>query len=195
MDDLESRPIRSQHNCLLSFKQRISNLQIAKNGGAAMSQRNYMSKSVIQLRELALENLHDPSVIVKLKHELSFRTTKAARQLLAEIDSGAAISPPVQPPVAQVVSEAITTDFAVDNELTYRYEALRQTFTVKGSLLSRWGMTELMPNEFMQEIVKLWSTKISDTPDQYGRTKELLSKNMLDLGIGTQIVREENRRV
>jgi hypothetical protein len=154
-----------------------------------------MSKSVIQLREIALENLHDPSVIVKLKHELSFRTTKAARQLLAEIDSGAAISPPVQPPKAQVISEAITTDFAVDNELIYRYEELRQTFTVKGSLLSRWGMTELMPNEFMQEIVKLWSNKISDTPDQYGRTKELLFKNMLDLGIGIEIVRDENRRV
>ena len=160
-----------------------------------MVQRIYMSKSVIQLREIALQNLHDSAVILNLRHELSHRSTKSAQHLLAEIDLGATISPLGSPPLAQVVSEIITADHAMDHGLASRYEELRQTFTVKGSLLSRWGMTELMPKEFIQVVVELWSTKITDVPDQFGRTKDLLIKNMLDLGFETEIMREDIPRV
>lgn len=160
-----------------------------------MVQRIYMSKSIIQLREIALQNLHDSTVILNLRHELSYRSTKSARQLLTEIDSGTTISAPGPPPLAQVVSEMTTADHEMDHGLASRYEELRQTFTVKGSLLSRWGMTEIMPKDFMQAVIELWSTRITDVPDQFGRTKDLLIKNMLDLGFETEIMRENIPKV
>jgi hypothetical protein len=156
-----------------------------------MVQRIYLSKSVIQLREIALNNLHNLNVIVNLKQELSFRTTKAARQLLKEIESGATISSASPPLQDRVVFEMTDVQNPVVPELVCRYEELRQTFSAKGSMLSRWGMTELMPKEFMGLIAELWFNKISTVPDQYGRTQELLIKNMRDLEIECDFVRED----
>jgi|GEM_PF-5177812 len=148
-----------------------------------------MSQSAGDLRALAADRINDAVVINEVKYELSFRTTKAARVLLAEVKTGVIASKD-----ARVVPAR--TDYSIEqrldvspsagdecSDLRVRYEELRQTFTERGSSLSKWGMTELMPPEMVIKVVALWKLAVDDVADKHGRSKTVLSADMKKLGI------------
>lgn len=148
----------------------------------AAVKRPYISKSVVQLREISAANPGDAKIIEDVKIELSHRKTSAAKSLLAEIESG-----PISPPVPSTESrERIPKLNMGESEcaaLEARYELLRATFSEQGAVLARWGLTESMPNDFITKVMALWFEEFSAGFTDVIRNKEQLLKDCKFLGI------------
>lgn len=150
----------------------------------AAVKRPYISRSVVQLREIAAANPGDTKIIDDVKIELSHRKSSAAKSLLAEIEIG-----PISPPVPSTESQERTPKLGMGESecaaLEARYELLRATFSEQGAVLARWGLTESMPNDFITKVMQLWLEKFSAGFTDVIRTKEQLLKDCKFLGVAT----------
>ncbi len=124
--------------------------------------RPYRSQSVIELSEI-FNSSNDLDELNLIRNELLFRTTRAARRLLAEIEARLGLEVETSTPVSISQIELDT--------IKKRYELLRQTFDIRGEVLSRWGMTPAMPDELQKLVFDYWSDAVTDNEDLFGRTK------------------------
>jgi len=148
----------------------------------AAVKRPYISKSVIELRQIAVANPNDTKILGDVKIELSHRKSSAAKSLLAEIESGP-VAPPVSSPKPR---EQIPESSLGESEcaaLEARYELLRATFSEQGSVLARWGLTESMPNDLLVKVVSLWIDEFNGGYAHVIRSREQLLKDCKFLGI------------
>ena len=148
----------------------------------AIEKREYSGNTNDELRQIAVANSGDPKVLAKIKRELEFRDSSAATKLLNELDAGGPISPPVQSKSRGTTetSTAIHRDCEV---LEASYELLRATFSEKGEILSRWGITESIPDDLLAKIASLWIEKFKSGYKHIIRSQEQLSKDCQFLGI------------
>ena len=148
----------------------------------AAVKRPYISKSVIQLRQIAAVNPGDTKILGDVKIELSHRKSSAAKSLLAEIESGP-VAPPASSPKPR---EQIPESGLGESEcaaLEARYELLRATFSEQGAVLARWGLTESMPADLLAKVVSLWIEKFNGGYTHVIRSKEQLLTDCKFLGI------------
>ena len=144
--------------------------------------RVYSRKSAMELQQIAAANLGDVKVIEKIKHELAFRSTPAAKKLLSELSAGGSISltPQSKPRVAVDISGSVHKDCEM---LKASYELLRLTFTEQGELLARWGLTESMPVDLLEKIRFMWIEKLTSGYGHAIQTLEQLDKDFKQLEI------------
>ena len=156
----------------------------------AIEKRDYSGNNADELRQIAAANSGDAKVLAKIKHELGFRTTAVAKKLLSELDAGGPISPPVQSKSQGTteISTSIHRDCAV---LEASYELLRATFSEKGEILSRWGMTESIPDDLLAKIASLWIEQFKSGYKHAIRTQEQLLKDCQLLGIVLPIQKKD----
>ena len=138
--------------------------------------RIYSRKSAMELQQIAAANLGDVKVIEKIKHELAFRNTPAAKKLLSELSTGGSISltPQSKPRVVVDISASVHKDCET---LKASYELLRLTFTEQGELLARWGLTQSIPVDLLEKIRSMWIEKLTSGYGDAIRTIEQLDKD------------------
>ena len=151
-------------------------------GTMATEKRAYMTKSAMELQQIAVANSGDVKIIEKIKHELTFRHTAAAKKLLDELGKGGPISltPQSKPRVAVDISASVHKDCEM---LEVSYELLRSTFSEQGELLARWGLTESMPIDLLEKIGTMWIEKLTSGYGHAIRTLEQLGKDFKQLEI------------
>ena len=127
--------------------------------------RPYRSQSIVELSEI-FNSSNDVDELSLIRNELLFRTTRAARKLLAEVDARLGVESETSTPATILQIELDT--------IKKRYELLRQTFDVQGEVLSRWGMTSAMPDELQKLVFDYWSDAVTENEDLFGRTTKKL---------------------
>ena len=146
-----------------------------------MSQRPYSTFGIEKLEALAIEKNHDEITLKKIKHELTFRNTRASRKLASQLELGEEIQERRAPQRNSRQVNEENKEPASDFE--FRYEALRRTFTEKSSILAKWGVSELLPQDILLKVFAFWKTKCDEEPDSYGRSKSSLMEDMIKLGL------------
>jgi hypothetical protein len=63
------------------------------------------------------------------------------------------------------------------------YEMLRSTFSERGEVLSRWGMTDSMPIDLVEKIGSMWLEKLATGYGDAIRTYEQLEKDFKQLEV------------
>jgi hypothetical protein len=151
-------------------------------GKLPAEKRAYLSKSVAELEKIASANLGDEKIIESIKHELVFRTTAKARRLLDALNSGGPIElmPESESRITVAVPEQVFNDCET---LLASYEMLRSTFTERGEVLSRWGMTDSMPIDLLEKIGSMWLEKLATGYGDAIRTYEQLEKDFKQLEV------------
>jgi hypothetical protein len=144
--------------------------------------RPLAQKSTSDLRKMVEADPLNTNLRDSVRYELKFRNRSAARQLLEELGGGSSEQPRIarrrRATDAQELSEPEC------DELRAVFEALRTTFTERGSVLARWGMSESMPQDMLEEVMSCWAARCTDTPDQLGRSQQTLRVDLECLGIG-----------
>ena len=148
----------------------------------ASVKRPYISKSILQLRQIAAANLGDTKILGDLKIELSHRKSSAAKSLFAEIESGPVAPPAYSPKPREQIPESSLGESECA-ALEARYELLRATFSEQGAVLARWGLTESMPDDLLAKIVSLWIDEFNGGYTHVIRSREQLLKDCKFLGI------------
>lgn len=130
--------------------------------------RPYMSRSAEQLEALFTDARGDRQRLETLKHELTHRTTRAARALLEQVDAALAGRPPSTDdhPTARGAPPGQAAPISAPPD----YELLRASFTEEAEILSRWGMTSAIPDDLMSVVFDGWCARLTDSPDEFGRT-------------------------
>ena len=149
-----------------------------------IEKRVYSTKSFQELHQIAAACAGDAKIIEKLIQELQFRRTAAAKKLLGELKVGGPISLTAQskPRGALNVSAPIHKDCET---LEASYALLRSTFSEVGELLARWGLTESMPHDMIENIAFMWIEKITSGHGNVIQTRDQLNKDLKQLGIST----------
>jgi len=151
-------------------------------GKLPAKKRAYLSKSVAELEKIASANLGDEKIIESIKQELAFRTTAKARRLLDALNSGGPIEP--MPAFESRTTVAVPEHVFNDCEsLLASYEMLRSTFSERGEVLSRWGMTDSMPIDLLEKIGSMWIEKLATGYGDAIRTYEQLVKDFKQLEV------------
>lgn len=146
-----------------------------------MPQRPYASFSFEKLEAIAIEKSQDEITLKKIRHELTFRNTRASRRLASKLESGEEIQETIAP---RRNSRSVTEDNKkTSSDIEFRYEALRRTFTEKSSIMAKWGVSELLPQDLLLKVFALWKTQCGELPDSYGRSKSSLMDDMIKLGL------------
>lgn len=156
----------------------------------AKEKREYSGNTADELRQIAVANSGDAKVLAKIKQELGLRNSSVAKKLLTELDAGGPISSPVQSKSKGTTetSTSIHRDCVV---LEASYELLRATFSEKGEILSRWGMTESIPEDLLAKIASLWIEKFKGGYKHAIRSQEQLLKDCQLLGIVLPIQKKD----
>jgi hypothetical protein len=151
-------------------------------GKLPAEKRAYLSKSVAELEKIAAVNSGDERIIESIKHELRFRTTVKSKRLLEALDSGGQIElkPGFEPRAKEVGMESVFKDCET---LLASYELLRSTFSERGEVLSRWGMTDSIPHDLLEEIGSMWIDKLATGYGCAAQTREQLDRDFKFLGI------------
>jgi hypothetical protein len=155
--------------------------------------RQYMEKGIEDLRLIAKNNLGDSKIISEILDELeNHRNSKGAARLARMIRNGESLDAPVRKRTA--ASSSSTGDEAnvqpvLDGctELLARYETLRATFSERGEILARWGITDALPGDMKEQVALIWSDRVTDKEDAVGRTLKKLASDMKYLGISMQV--------
>jgi len=163
--------------------------------------------SIVELRTLA----EDPKNWPALRDELKHRKTGKARRLASDLATRMAKpgtepslrtvpSAPVQRTAASPArvakkpakkATATGTRPQADREaapvsperrdLEERFELLRQTFTLEGEVLARWGMTPALPREFRKLVFDLWVEWLRNGGTDAQRTPERMEQDIRKL--------------
>jgi hypothetical protein len=134
-----------------------------------MVARPYMSHGVVELEEL-FKTSTEPDVLQDLYVELSIRTTSKAKKLLAlvNIKLGTKTLPNADVAILQIELD----------DLQKRYRSLRDTFTLEGEILARWGMTAAIPRDVEEKVFELWTKLVSVEEDDFGRSVISLQRDI-----------------
>ena len=151
-------------------------------GKLPTEKRAYLAKSVTDLEKIAAANLGDEKIIESIKQELAHRTTAKSKRLLDALNSGGPIelTPESESRTIVVGSEPVFKDCET---LLASYELLRSTFSERGEILSRWGMTDSMPHDLLEKIGSLWLEKLATGHGGAIQTREQLDGDFKQLGI------------
>jgi hypothetical protein len=159
-----------------------------------------MSASLNELIALADNPTTSAERLTEIRHELSHRSTKKARELLARLAEGssqtATDSPtPARPrkalldgtrrPSESSGSEgpsAMPTETLersdCSREVLEQLDVLRTTFSLESEILARWGVTETLPCEIRQMVLRHWGGIVTDEPDRLGRSTTRLASDI-----------------
>ena len=157
----------------------------------AAVKRPYVSKSLIELQQIAVANPGDTKIIGDVKVELSHRKRSGAKELLRELESGVVPTPTSVPRFREKTLES-SQGYSDCVELAARYELLRATFSEQGAVLARWGLTDSMPDDLLTKIVALWIEKFSGGYTHVIRSQELLLKDCKSLGIALPKLKKDS---
>lgn len=151
-------------------------------GKLPTEKRAYLAKSVAELEKIAAANLGDEKIIESIKQELAHRTTSKSKRLLNALNSGGPIelTPESGPRTTVAGPEPIFKDCET---LLASYELLRSTFSERGEVLSRWGMTDSMPHDLLEKIGSMWIEKLLTGYGHAFQTREQLGSDFETLGI------------
>lgn len=128
-----------------------------------------MSLGINALEEL-FKTSTDLDILQDLHVELSFRTTSKAKKLLALVNNklGNKSLPNVDNAVLQIELE----------DFQKRYRALRETFTLEGEILARWGMSGSIPRKIEEAVFGFWAKLVKVEEDQFGRSVLSLQRDL-----------------
>ena len=134
-----------------------------------MISRPYVSLGVVALEEL-FKTSTEPDVLHDLQVELSYRTTSRAKKLLALVNTklGTKALPSADAAILQIELE----------EFKKHYRVLRETFTLEGEILARWGMTAAMPRDLEANVFERWAKLVSVQEDDFGRSVVSLKRDI-----------------
>lgn len=155
--------------------------------------RKYQAKRVEELRLIAKNNLGDSKMISEILDELeNHRTTKGAARLARMIRNGENLDAPIRDRAAGSASSSgdeSEAQPALDGckDLLARYETLRATFSERGEILARWGITDALPGDMKETVALMWFGRVTDEEDGVGRTLKKLVSDMKYLGISIPI--------
>jgi len=167
--------------------------------------RRYINKNVGELEALAAANQDDLQVIADIIDELGHRRSPRARDLLASLTGGPASgskSPGKSSSRTKrdtgrsgtkagssgptVEAEPAVQCPAVNRSLEQTYETLRETFTFEAETLARWGVTPLLPEEIRRNVFDHWRARLTNIPDERGRSIETLERDLARLATQTR---------
>jgi len=146
--------------------------------------RPLMSLRVDQLTMKFRNAGGDIEALRALSAELGYRKTSTAKALLREVDAQlgrlsqkpstgtktiAPQTPDKEDPYKSKTRRRQVTEEA-PRTLPVDYELLRKTFSAESELLARWGMTSTIPDDFMSVVFDGWCDRLTDSPDEFGRT-------------------------
>ena len=162
--------------------------------------RKYQGKSVDEMRAIAAANSGDKTILKEIAAELEVhRKTNAAKRLLAELNSGKPVE--AKPAASEgsknarrTVQDEPVAVFDGCKELKARYDALRATFSERGEILSRWGMTDALPAEMAEVLAQMWAKRVGEDEDAAGRSCKKLRADMTYLGIRMELPGTTTRR-
>ena len=163
--------------------------------------RPYGDKGVAELERLATENAGDAKVMADVIAELRKRTVPKARKLLARLSGespstlaatrkasskskkASSKSDSTKPIASGLMVDAALATMNPDGDRSTEqtFELLRETFTLEGEILARWGMTPTMPNEIKKLVIVEWRKLLKGGPDDRGRSIKTLELDMLKL--------------
>ena len=148
-----------------------------------MGQKNrpLMQKGTADLRKMVEADPTNIELRNSVISELGFRDRAGARQLLRELSGEPKAQP--RPPRRQATTGAQEPVVPECDELRAVLESLRTTFTERGSVLARWGMSESMPQDMLEEVMSCWAARCTDSPDGLGRSQQTLRDDLGRLGI------------
>lgn len=128
--------------------------------------------------------------------ELSYRTTSKAKKLLDRLEkqNPSLVTGTIKPATARRRStgkgpsgseQASDSDDGIvpkETELlgseardtAQRLAVLRETYTEEAEVLARWGVTTALPNDMRAQLLAQWKTRMTDQPDQFGRSRVVL---------------------
>ena len=134
-----------------------------------MVSRPYVSLGVVELEEL-FKTSTEPDVLHDLQVELSYRKTSRAKKLLASVNTklGTKTLPSADAAILQIELE----------EFEKHYRVLRETFTLEGEILARWGMTAAIPRDLEAKVFELWAKLVSVDEDDFGRSVVSLQRDI-----------------
>lgn len=157
--------------------------------------RPHLNSSLQDLTAIVDDPESPPELLSEVADELRHRTTKGARNLLKRLDDD-----PVRRTSKQRDSKpgngrrshhttvqsvdspsAFPTETQIENEsardIATQFAALRATFTAEAEILARWGLTCAMPEDIVQLVLKNWANRVTDEPDDFGRSRTSLSRD------------------
>ena len=163
---------------------------------------------MVQLTEIVDNPNTSPEEINEVVHELRQRKSKGALNLLGRItaDGTDTPRPPVvgksrsvrerrksgagTPDMPSAMPAETTSHTEHSREAEAQLEVLRTTFTAQAEILARWGLTEALPLPLREAIMHEWSRIVGDDPDQLGRSRKRLARDLHDLA-GMTFAQEE----
>lgn len=150
--------------------------------------RPYMTFGIEKLENLAEASKNDLTLRRDLIAELATRNSsrsKALKKKLEEVSpSGVKAEAPAAVSKARRSSAATTPSLAprlTDQAIIEDLELLRKTFTESSEILSRWGMTESMPDDLKELVFNNWTKRLTKTPLTGGRTLVRLKADRIKL--------------
>jgi hypothetical protein len=160
--------------------------------------RPYRNSRVEDLIELVATFADNREQLATVLHELSFRKTKMALNLQARVEgllgsdsavirtSTPAPKEPLEGHGGTTLPAAASSPGSVDedSELVHMrrlLEVLRNGITVRSERLDRWGMSCSVTPGLFEVVIKYWEAELSEVPDERGRTKSLLARELLEM--------------
>jgi hypothetical protein len=121
--------------------------------------RPFISQSLTVPKEI-FSSSNDLDESNLLGNELLCRTTNVARKLLAEVEVKLGVQLETSTPatILQIELDSIKKHF----------ELRRQTFDVRGEVLSRLGMTSAIRDEPQKLVYDYWSNVVTENEDRFG---------------------------
>ncbi len=163
-----------------------------------MTARPYRQSPVKDLEELFLAHAQDALFLRNLLAELECRTTPRAVRLRQKVEDALARSgdgasrrsatatpsraKPIaarepRPQAAVVAEGTFCVPLTVPEEVEC-LKALRDTFTPRGELLARWGMTESLPDELLEVVIREWKRLLQNPETAQGRSTTDLDRDL-----------------
>jgi len=160
-----------------------------RGGSCKMADRRpYMTFGIEKLEALAEASKNDLILRKDLIAELATRNTsraKALKKKLGEVPSGG-VKAKTSVPVSKARKSAVAVEPVLAPRLTDQaiiedLELLRQTFTESSEILSRWGMTESMPDDLKELVFENWTKRLAKVSLTGGRTLARLKTDRIKL--------------
>jgi len=140
----------------------------------------FSGKTIAQLREVAIDarSKSEDAVITELIAEMETRIKRRQQQgkppkrdqqaFLEELRAGQ-IAPPKRVPIKIAEPESRDDELA---RLRRELELWRSLYSHDTETLTRWGMTDSLPIEMVEEVLRLWEELINQGPADLVRTKD-----------------------
>lgn len=145
----------------------------------------FSGKTIAQLREVAIDarSKNEDAVITELisemetrikRRQLQGKSAKRDQQAFLEELRAGQVAPPKRVPIKIAEPESRDDELA---RLRRELELWRSLYSLDTETLTRWGMTDSLPIEMVEEVLRLWEEMIDQGPADLIRTKERLASD------------------